>query len=124
METKKQLTFGDVENDSPFMIGRETTLWKMGRYGFGVDTNGTVAVKFHNKDIVSHKKHLYSGFADSNDLCVECGKTPRDSIHYFNAGTACDTLDGACACGAWHKPETILISKNKKQNGEKENKRG
>ncbi len=104
METKKQLTFGDVENNTPFIIDGQC-LYKMGAYGFGVDINGTVARTFKDSDFISINKHVYIGFAEMNHPCTECGLETRNSIHYYNAGTVCDTLEGACACGAWHKQQ-------------------
>lgn len=50
-------------------------------------------------------KHIYYGVEWKNELCKKCGKHSRHINHYMNALIVCDTLDGPCACGAWHKKD-------------------
>lgn len=53
------------------------------------------------------KLHPYVGPLHEDAICLECGFSAWDrEKHKSNACTEpCDTRDGACACGAWHKGE-------------------
>lgn len=47
--------------------------------------------------------HVFCGntlFIDSK--CSLCNEVASHVAHIRNGGQICDTLDGPCACGAWH----------------------
>lgn len=37
----------------------------------------------------------------------------KENIIGYNGGTACDSFNGPCSCGAWHDPLDFIIGPNK-----------
>ncbi len=53
-ETKTHFTFGEVENNTPFIDFDDLKLFKMGCYGIGVNSNGSVFRKFKDTDPIKY----------------------------------------------------------------------
>ncbi len=47
--------------------------------------------------------HLFESHPDHVRVCAKCAGAPLDVRHFRNGGEVCDVIEGACACGAWHK---------------------
>lgn len=49
------------------------------------------------------EKHLFEGNLLELDLCSVCRETAANGNHFKNGLSYCDTLEGPCSCGSWHK---------------------